>query len=66
MKTGCGRCAHKTAGCGQYINMSLNQRYSKVRELSSCFKCLGTGHFVANYKEKEGCWKNCHYTGKNM
>ena len=39
--------------------MSLNQRDSKVREHSACFKCLHTGHFVADCKEKEGCWKNC-------
>lgn len=48
---------HLIPNCESFLNLDVNTRNKRVRELKLCLNCLRKGHFVPNCKSKYSCRK---------
>lgn len=55
----CSLCqgSHSLFSCGEFHNLTSNERMSKAKELKVCLNCLGKGHFLAKCPSHFTCRK---------
>jgi len=54
----CGICSsnsHKTTSCSKLLQLTVEDRWKKVKEKKLCFKCLNRGHNVRDCRSKSVC-----------
>ncbi|XP_043064355.1 uncharacterized protein LOC122320273 [Drosophila ficusphila] len=53
----CDSSSHSIYSCGQFANLSTQERILKARDLALCFNCLKKGHQMRNCRS--GCCRVC-------
>ena len=49
------KCHTHISKCPEFLELDVESRYDKVRELNVCFSCLSQGHRISTCKSTAGC-----------